>query len=80
MCSYASYSRYGGTAYNTKRIEELKAGVQLSRKKLTPEILRNTTMHVLSNGFYTENSYEIGESLKNAERYNKAADEIETFK
>ncbi|MDZ5610679.1 macrolide family glycosyltransferase, partial [Bacillus pseudomycoides] len=63
-----------------QRIEELKVGVQLSRKKLTPEILRNTTMHVVSNVIYTENSYEIGESLKNAGGYNKAADEIETFK
>lgn len=43
-----------------QRIEELEAGVQLNRNLLTPEILRNTTMHVLSNDIYTKNSYRIG--------------------
>ncbi len=37
-------------------------------------------MHVLSNDIYTKNSHKIGESLKNAGGYNKAVDEIETFK
>ncbi|TBX45781.1 macrolide family glycosyltransferase [Bacillus thuringiensis] len=63
-----------------QRIEELEAGVQLNRKFLTPEILRNTAMHVLSNDIYTKNSHRIGESLKNAGGYNKAVDKIETFK
>lgn len=63
-----------------QRIEELEAGVQLNRKLLTPEILRNTAMHVLSNDIYIKNSHRIGESLKNARGYNKAVDEIETFK
>ncbi|KLA34310.1 macrolide family glycosyltransferase [Bacillus cereus] len=63
-----------------QRIEELEAGVQLNRKLLTPEILRNTAMHVLSNDIYTKNSHRIGESLKNAGGHNKAVDEIETFK
>ncbi|MEE3960168.1 glycosyl transferase [Bacillus cereus] len=63
-----------------QRIEELEAGVQLDRNLLTPEILRNTSMHVLSNNIYTKNSHRIGKSLKNAGGYNKAADEIETFK
>lgn len=63
-----------------QRIEELEAGVQLNRKFLTPEILRNTAMHVLSNDIYTKNSHRIGESLKNAGGYNKAVDKIENFK
>ncbi|MFB4338561.1 macrolide family glycosyltransferase [Bacillus sp. BR_16] len=63
-----------------QRIEELEAGVQLDRNLLTPEILRNTAIHVLSNNIYTKNSHRIGKSLKNAGGYNKAVDEIETFK
>lgn len=47
-----------------QRIEELEAGVQLDRNLLTPEILRNTAMHVLSNDIYIKNSHRIGESLK----------------
>ncbi|UOB81958.1 glycosyl transferase (plasmid) [Bacillus sp. ZJS3] len=63
-----------------QRIEELEAGVQLDRNLLTPEILRNSAIHVLSNNIYTKNSHRIGKSLKNAGGYNKAVDEIETFK
>lgn len=63
-----------------QRIEELEAGVQLDRNLLTPEILRNTAIHVLSNNIYTKNSHRIGKSLRNAGGYNKAVDEIETFK
>ncbi|PWE75313.1 glycosyl transferase [Bacillus cereus] len=63
-----------------QRIEELEAGVQLDRNLLTPEILRNTAMHMLSNDIYTKNSHRIGKSLKNAGGYKKAVDEIETFK
>ncbi|MBE7128961.1 macrolide family glycosyltransferase [Bacillus mycoides] len=63
-----------------QRIEELEVGIQLDRKSLTPSILRNTAMHVISNDIYTKNSHRIGESLKNAGGYNKAVDEIETFK
>ncbi|MBO1583315.1 macrolide family glycosyltransferase [Bacillus sp. XF8] len=63
-----------------QRIEELKAGIQLSRKNLIPEVLRNTAMHVLSNDIYSENSYKIGGSLKNAGGYSKAVEAIDIFK
>lgn len=63
-----------------QRIEELEAGVQLNLNLLTPEILRNTAMHVLSNDIYTKNSHRIGKNLKNAGGYKKAVDEIEIFK
>ncbi|HDR4604178.1 glycosyl transferase [Bacillus cereus] len=63
-----------------QRIEDLKAGIQLNLKKLTPVILHNAVMEILSNDVYLENTHKIKCTLKDAGGYNKAADIIEIFK
>lgn len=63
-----------------QRIEDLKAGIQLNLKNLTPATLYNTVMEVLYNDVYLENSHKIKCTLKDAGGYIKAADTIEIFK
>ncbi|HHQ8914210.1 TPA: macrolide family glycosyltransferase [Bacillus cereus] len=63
-----------------QRIEDLKAGIQLNLKNLTPAILYNTVMEVLYNDVYLEKSHKIKCTLKDAGGYSKAADIIEIFK
>lgn len=63
-----------------KRVEELGAGLQLDRKQLTADLLRDTTERVLYNPLFAENSRKIGNSLREAGGYKKAADEIFKFK
>lgn len=63
-----------------KRVEELGAGLQLDRKQLTADVLRDATERVLHNPLFAENSRKIGDSLQKAGGYKKAADEIFKFK
>ncbi|PKJ52546.1 macrolide family glycosyltransferase [Bacillus sp. SN10] len=63
-----------------QRIEDLKAGIQLNLKNLTPTTLYDAVMEVLSNDAYLENSHKIKCTLKDAGGYSKAADTIEIFK
>lgn len=63
-----------------QRIEDLKVGIQLNLKNLTPMTLHNAVMEVLSNDVYLENSHKIKCTLKNAGGYIKAAETIELFK
>ncbi|MFY0217363.1 macrolide family glycosyltransferase [Bacillus cereus] len=63
-----------------QRIEDLKVGVQLNLKKVTPVTLHNAVMELLSNDVYLENSYKVKCTLKDAGGYIKAADTIELFK
>ncbi|CCW05415.1 TPA: glycosyl transferase [Bacillus cereus] len=63
-----------------QRIEDLKAGIQLNLKKLTPVILHHAVIEILSNNVYLENSHKIKCTLKDAGGYRKAADTIEIFK
>ncbi|HEK9100405.1 glycosyl transferase [Bacillus pfraonensis] len=63
-----------------KRVEELGAGIQLDRTKLTVEMLREVVEKVINDKKFKENSCEVGESLQAAGGYKRAVDEIFKFK
>lgn len=63
-----------------KRVEELGAGIQLDRRQLTADQLRAAAERVLHNPSFAENSRKIGDSLKEAGGFKKAADEIFKFR
>jgi UDP:flavonoid glycosyltransferase YjiC (YdhE family) len=55
---------------------ELGAGISLDKDEVTQRLLQSTLNNILSDASYRKNSQIIGESLKNAGGYKKAADEI----
>ncbi|KEK25025.1 macrolide family glycosyltransferase [Bacillus gaemokensis] len=69
----------GDQPFVAKRVEELRAGIQLNRTKLTAEMLREAVEKVLEDKSFKESSREIGESLQAAGGYKRAVDEIVTF-
>ncbi len=65
---------------NANRIEELKAGIYLSPKKLTAEKLRKTTYRILAEPKQFENVKNLKNSLIESGGYKRAVDEIFAFK
>jgi MGT family glycosyltransferase len=63
-----------------RRVTELGAGISLNKEEVTSELLRKTVDKVLSDTRYLKNSQYIGNSLKNAGGYKKAAAEIFALK
>ncbi|MCI1946178.1 macrolide family glycosyltransferase [Clostridium luticellarii] len=59
-----------------RRVVELGAGISLDKDEVTQRLLQSTLNNILSDASYRKNSQIIGESLKNAGGYKKAADEI----
>ncbi len=68
---------------NGKRVVETGAGVLIGDKapygRVTPDELRSALDSVLTDAKYRENAVRIGETLKAAGGYSRAADEIEAF-
>lgn len=58
------------------RLEELGCGIKMSRQQATPEALRSTVNRVISNNAYKRNCSIVGETLRNAGGYKRAADLI----
>ncbi|PWW34421.1 MULTISPECIES: macrolide family glycosyltransferase [Paenibacillus] len=58
------------------RVEELGAGITLDKHNLSPTGLREALAEVLSNPYYKQQAYLIGESLRQAGGYKRAADMI----
>lgn len=63
-----------------KRVEELKAGICIDKERLSSEVLRHAVEEVLSDNRFKEQSRKIGETLRSAGGYKKAADIIFEFK
>jgi glycosyltransferase, MGT family len=62
-----------------RQVAEVGAGVQLSMKGLTADLLREAVDHALSLPSYKKSASRIGESLRNSGGYSQAADEIMEF-
>lgn len=62
------------------RVESLGAGIYLEHGKVTSEEIRRAAKKIIDDGAYSENSALIGESLRSAGGYKKAADEVLAFK
>jgi len=58
------------------RVEELGCGVKLSRQQATAEALRSAVDRVIGNDEYKRNSSIVGETLRHAGGYKRAADLI----
>lgn len=61
------------------RIEQLGAGKRLHRKQVTSTALYQGAKEILEDPKYAQSSKQIGESLKRAGGYIRAADEIQKF-
>lgn len=61
------------------RVEELGCGVKLSRQQATAEALRSAVDRVIANDEYKKNSSIVGETLRHAGGYKRAADLIMTM-
>lgn len=66
--------------YVAKRVEQLGAGLQLDRKKVTPALLEHMATTILNNSLFAQASKKIGESFRQAGGYMHAADEVQLFK
>ena len=62
-----------------KRITELGAGLMIRLEELTPELLYQSVVTILSNTSYQENCKTINQSFQEAGGYKKAADEILSY-
>lgn len=60
----------------SNRVQELGAGITLKPSTLTPETLRDALLQVLSDRSYKDQACVIGESLRQAGGYVRAADAI----
>ncbi|QOS79479.1 glycosyl transferase [Paenibacillus sp. JNUCC31] len=58
------------------RVQELGAGITLDKNSLSTTDLREAIVEILSNPFYKQQAYLIGESLRQAGGYKRAADII----
>lgn len=70
----------GDQPWVARRIEQVGAGKQLSREKLSVKKLRRTAEEILANPSYAQASARIGETLRQAGGYQRAVDEIQEFK
>jgi UDP:flavonoid glycosyltransferase YjiC (YdhE family) len=59
-----------------KRVADLGAGQSLKREQVTPTQLRAAAETILSNPVYATQAQKVGESLRAAGGYQRAADEI----
>jgi len=58
------------------RLEEVGCGVKMSRQQATAEALRSAFDRIISNDAYKRHSSIVGETLRNAGGYKRAADLI----
>ncbi|HZS01110.1 MAG TPA: nucleotide disphospho-sugar-binding domain-containing protein, partial [Chloroflexota bacterium] len=63
-----------------QRVADLGAGQQLSSRGLTARRLRRAADQILAEPAYAAAAARIGETLRGAGGYQRAADEIEAFK
>ena len=66
----------GDQPFVAKRVEELGAGIIIEKDKVTPEILKQSVVNILSDSNFRMNSKKIGESLREAGGFKKGVDEI----
>lgn len=65
--------------YIANRVVELGAGITIDKNKITPEILKESVVKVLSDDNFKINSRKVGKSLREAGGYKKGVAEIIDF-
>ena len=69
----------GDQTWVARRVAQLGAGKLLQRSKIEAHLLRRLADEIISNSLFKRASANIGESLRQAGGYVRAADEIEQF-
>jgi len=72
--------QFADRPFVAKRVAELGAGIIIEKDKVTPEILKQSVVKILSDNNFRINSEKIGKSLREAGGYKKAIDEILNLK
>ncbi len=72
--------QFADQPFVAKRVAELGAGIIIEKDKVTPEILKQSVVKILSDNNFRINSEKIGKSLREAGGYKKAIDEILNLK
>lgn len=70
----------GDQPFVANRVAQLGAGIVIEKDKITPEILKQSVVKILSDNNFRINSEKIGESLREAGGYEKGVDEILNLK
>ncbi len=73
------FPQIGDQFFVGHRVAELGAGITLSTNQIDPEVLREQVEQILADDSYRANARRIGESLRAAGGYVKAADEVVGF-
>jgi len=68
--------QFGDQPAVANRVAELGAGIVIEKDKVTPEILRQSVVKILSDNNFRINSEKIGKSFREAGGYKKGVDEI----
>jgi MGT family glycosyltransferase len=69
----------GDQIFIGQRVAQLKAGVLVNHESVSPQTLRVCAEAVLANGDFRANARQLGESLRGAGGYARAADEVIAF-
>ena len=72
--------QFADQPFVAKRVAELGAGIIIEKDKVTPEILKQSVVKILSDNNFRINSEKIGKSLREEGGYKKAIDEILNLK
>lgn len=68
--------QFADQPFVAKRVAELGAGIIIEKDKLTPEILKQSVVKILSENNFRINSKKIGKSLREAGGFKRGVDEI----
>ncbi len=69
----------GDQIFIGQRVAQLQAGVLVQNTAVTPAVLHANVARVLADGSYADRARQLGESLRAAGGYARAADEVMTF-
>jgi len=72
--------QFADQPFVANRVAELGAGIVIEKDKVTPEVLKQSVVKILSDNNFRINSKKIGKSLREAGGYKKGVDEILNLK
>ena len=68
--------QFGDQPFVANRVAELGAGIVIEKDNVTPEVLKQSVVKILTDNSFKLNSKKVGESLREAGGYEKGVDEI----
>ena len=69
----------GDQIFIGQRVAQLKAGVLIGADTVTPDVLRAAVLRVSTDAMFRANARRLGDSLRMAGGYVRAADEVIAF-